>query len=128
MQLRRNGTDPIINEDMLVEALDVTVKSDTIQQVQSGAFMLVLDAWDRKVTRDQFIAALGASQSLVDAVARVSLMMNVKKAHARNGGLSDVDIETALHGCHDTAKTANVECLKMVHLLKQCPLSEDPIH
>lgn len=128
MQLRRNGTDPIINEDMLVEALDVTLTSETIQQVQSGAFMLVLDAWDRKVTRDQFIAALGASQAMIDSVARVSLMANVKRAHARNDGLSNVDIETALQGCMDGAKTANVECLKMAHLLKQCPLSEDPIH
>lgn len=128
MQLRHNGTDPIINEDMIIEALDCTLTSETIQQVQSGAFMLVLDAWDRKVTRDQFIAAVGAAQALVDAVARVSLMSNVKRCHAGKGGISDVDIETAAHGCMEMAKKSNLECVNMARLLKQCPLSEDAIH
>lgn len=128
MQPRREGIDPLIDESILIEALDVTISSETIQQIQSGAFLLVLDAWDRKVTRDQFIAALGAAQALIDSVARVSLMSNVKRHQARSGAVTPADIESAVHGCMEMAKDSNRECLKMAQLLKQCATKEDPIH
>jgi hypothetical protein len=128
MQPRRNGIDPIIDEDMVCAALDVTPNRENARQVQSGAFMLVVDAFDRKVTRDQFIATIGAATSLIDAVARVSLMVNVKNHLSNHGMVTTADVETAAHGCMELARQANVECQKMASLIKKCALAEDPIH
>lgn len=127
MQPRRRGTEALIDEDQMIKALDVTITSESAQQVQSGAYMLLLDAWDRKLTRDQFITAIGTAHQLIDACARISLMSNVKDHYKATGGVSEVDIENALAGCGIIGKQAVIEAVKMGNLLKQLPTHEDPI-
>jgi hydroxypyruvate isomerase len=124
-------TSPTIDEDVMMEALKLPTAEElptSAQRLRSGASMLILDAFDRKVTRDQFLAALGAGVSLIDAIGRHQMLLNVKAFHQDKGVVTNVDIETALHSITQIIETGVSQCTQMAELLRQCPLNEDKVH
>lgn len=115
---------PLIDEDVMVQAL----KTSGGEHVRSGASMLLVDAFDRKATRDQFLAALGAVVGLLDAVSKHELMLNVKRFHDLKGGISLVDIEVTMHSIQEQMEMGCQQCCQMAELFQQCPLDEDKVH
>jgi hypothetical protein len=124
-------TSPVINEDVMMQALQMPDPEElavTATRLRAGANLLLLDAFDRGVTRDQFIAALGATTSLVDAVGRHEMMASVKSFEQRKGVVTKVDIEVALSSIKQMIEVGVDQCTKMAELLRRCPLNEDKVH
>jgi hypothetical protein len=122
---------PVIDEDVMLQALQMPGAEElsvTAVRLRTGASMLILDAFDRKVTRDQFIAALGAAVSLIDAVSRHEMMVSVKRFEQDKRGVTNADIEVALGSIKQMIEVGVDQCTKMAGLLCQCPLNEDKLH
>ena len=123
-------TSPVIDEDVMIEALKEAAPADigeNTKRLRTGAQLLLLDAYDRKVTRDQFIAALGACTSLMDALGRHSMMTNVKDFE-QSGAVTKADIEVTLAGVTKLVQQSTAQCSKMAALVHQCPRDEDRVH
>lgn len=124
-------SDPVIDEDVMMQALQMPGDDElatTATRLRTGAAMLILDAFDRGVTRDQFLAALGAATTLIDAVGRHEIMLATKRFDAEKGVVTKVDVEVALDGIKKIIESGVDQCVKMAELLKQCPLNEDTKH
>lgn len=119
---------PLLNEDVLIQSLSVAPVDNNARQLQSGAFMLVLDAFDRKVTRDDFMTALAAAVGLHDKVGRLSVLTNIRAFAERNGKVSDVDLLAGEKEAQGLVLQAAADCVKMAHLLQKCPNDEDRVH
>lgn len=124
-------TSPTIDEDVMMQVLQIPDAEElavTAQRLRTGASMLILDAFDRKVTREQFIASLGAAVSLIDAASRHEMMTSVKQFEQDKGIVTKVDIEVALGSIKKMIEVGADQCTKMAELLRQCPLNEDKVH
>lgn len=121
-------TSPIVDENMAIHLLTLGHSHDTANAIGTGAFLLLMDAWDRNATRDQFMAAVGAAIMTADRVGRASIAKAVRHFMQSNGDISLVDVEVMVEGTEKLLKEATAECTKMVELLKQCALDEDKIH
>lgn len=124
-------TSPVIDEDVMMQALQMPGADElavTANRLRAGANLLLLDAFDRGVTRDQFLAALGASSSLIDAVSKHEMMTSVKGFEREKGSVTKVDIEVALTSVRQLIEVGVDQCTKMAGLLRQCPLNEDRVH
>jgi hypothetical protein len=121
---------PVIDEKIMLDALTVKhVTGENSRRIQVGASLLLLDAYDRKVTRDQFIAALGAASSLFDSVGRFEMIAAVKSYAKENGNCATlVDIEEALASVTKLVEQFTSQCAKMATLVEQCPKDEDKVH
>lgn len=119
---------PVIDETMMIHLLTLGHSHDTANAIGTGAFLLIMDAWDRNATRDQFMAAVGAAIMTGDRVGRASIAKAVRHFLQANGQISLVDVETMVTGTETLLKEAVAECTKMGNLLKQCALDEDKIH
>lgn len=121
-------TTPIIDERMLLKVLDCTANYEHVERLQQGALMTIIDAYDREVTRDEFITIIQAFSSLVDSVGRLALLHNVKQFVDHHGQATPADIERAQAGVTEMAQNATKVVAEIVERLRQCPLDEDRIH
>ncbi len=124
-------TSPVIDEDVMMQALQLPTSEElavTASRLRTGASMLLLDAFDRDVTRDQFLAAIGAAASLIDAVGKHEIMLSVKTFEKGHGVVTKADIEVALGSIKQMIEVGVDQCTKMAELLRQCPLNEDKVH
>lgn len=122
---------PLIDEAVLIDALkpaDPDQLDENVIKLRSGAALLLVDAFDRKATRDQFIAALGAALGLSDIIARYETMMHVKMFEKEHGCVTKADIEVTMGSILPKVKAYTDQCAKMATLLQQCPLNEDKVH
>lgn len=124
-------TSPVIDENVMIEALQLTQPqplSEQAKRLRTGAALLMLDAYDRKLTRDQFIAALGAAVDLVDMLGRYEAFNNVKAFEIEKGCVTKADLEVALATSTDKIAVCSEQCAKMARLIHQCSLNEDKVH
>jgi hypothetical protein len=122
---------PVIDEDVMIDTLkqiEPEKLPENTMRLRTGASLLLLDAYDRKVTRDQFIAALGSSLDLVDMLGRFEMMNNVKSFREQAGRVTGADIEVTLASVTSKVNMYTDQCSKMAELVQQCPLSEDSVH
>lgn len=124
-------TSPIIDEAVMMDALKMPSEDElavTAKRLRAGASLLLLDAFDRDVTRDQFLAALGAATALMDAVGKHEMLLSVKTFEKNNPVVTKADIEVALSSVKQLIEVGVDQCTKMAELLRQCPLTEDKVH
>lgn len=124
-------TSPVIDENVMVEALKPAAPEDigeNARRLHAGAQLLLLDAYDRKVTRDQFIAAAGAAFFLIDALGRHEMISSVKRFEIDHGIVTKADIEVALAAVVALVQQHAEQCSKMAGLITQCPKDEDKVH
>lgn len=124
-------TSPVIDETVMLQALKVPTPghmSENTLRLRTGATLLLLDAFDRRVTRDQFIAALGAATELTDMLGRFETMLNVKAFLADKGAVTAADVEVTLARVTTKIGIATAQCASMATLVHQCPTDEDRVH
>jgi hypothetical protein len=120
-------TSALINEEMMVKALSCTARADNETQLATGSLMMLLDAFDRKVTRDQFVAAATAAMTCLDNIGRLCMITAVSDYVRANGGLTLVDIEVARDSATKLLTSSTGQVLKMAQLLTQLPEDGDRI-
>lgn len=120
-------TSTIINEDQMLANLSVEASAANLQQLQTGACMVLLDAYDRKLTREQAEVYIRHSLHLFDVAGRFHAFNNAMAHYKETGAVTEVDLLQALAGCEGLVKKAVAEIIKLAHLLPECPDDKDTV-
>lgn len=122
---------PLIDEDVMFAALKPTATEqlgENAARLRAGASLLMLDAYDRNVTRDQFIATMIPAVAFLDMLSKFEMMNSVKKFELNHGCVTKADIETSLGEIVSHLSTCLQQCTEMAKLIQHCPLDEDQVH
>jgi hypothetical protein len=121
------GCDPLIDEEFMVEALSTKVSPQTIARLQTGAMLLLIDAYDRKTTRGEFAQIADCAVKAYAQAAKLWLMTNIKESD--DGGFLTTDAIGEAQ-CALIASVADLtnNARDLACLLKQCPIKEDKVH
>ena len=123
-------TSPLLDEDAIIATLDLLPANNEAEanRVATGALMLIIDAVDRKATRQQLLVAVGSALELVDALGRHQTVHRLVAHIQEAGPITAADMAGAEQSVAELVRTKGNECIKMARLLKQCPLNEDKVH
>lgn len=119
--------DPLIDEEGILELLSVPVQANTIGALQAGAVQALLDLYDRKVTREEFIKSAAPCIELHAQAAKLWLLNNITRVYA-DGELDEERLKRAHDGLTAITTTAASRVHDIVSKLVECPTSEDKIH
>lgn len=112
-----------VKEEIMIANLKMDARAENETAIATGCLLLLLDAFDRKVTRDQFLAAATAALQCNDNVGRVAALTAVAEFINSNGGMTRVHLEQARQDVKVFLQKSTAQCLAMAELLTQ--LSED---
>src|ERR1700737_2556440 len=105
--------DPILNEEAITQALDTVVDLQTINRLHAGALMSIVDAWDRKILRDEFVVLVDAAMKLTEHTAKLWLIHKVKEAHSKQR-VNEAALLKATHDIKVNASGALNELSRLV--------------
>lgn len=122
-------TSSILNEDLILEYLKPKeINDEALLRLNGAARMLLIDAFDRKVTRDQFIAVIETAGQLAHAVSRRMMMQGVRDFANEHGAVTRLVIEQTIDHLDKQMDAFGKQGAQVVQLLKQCPEDGDRIH
>lgn len=119
---------PKLDENHMMAALRAPVTLETLRLLQTGAFMLILDAYDRKATRENMITAVSAATTLLTQLGKFYMVEQINEVRDIVDGVSPVQIEEARHGVRKLLGDAVRDAIAMAQLLQQCSEDEDRVH
>jgi hypothetical protein len=119
--------DPVIDENLIVDLLDVPPSPDTARQLMAGATMLLIDAYDRQISRDYFVSVVHNAMSLHTYAGQYGAVTNTQRLLA-DGKLSAEVLVTSSDAAVRLLNQYIALCLRQAHLLRECPLSTDRVH
>ncbi len=126
-------TDPLIHEPSLLDTLDCTCGTDNTQRLQAGALMGLINAYDRQLTRDSFVAIAGTALALHTQMAKLYLLRSVRESFrvAVNTD-NENEFESALRSSYNdifsAAHEAHGEMRHLVKMVTECPTTQDKVH
>jgi hypothetical protein len=119
--------EPLIDENATLLMLRQPVTMDTLPYIQSAALQVLVDLYDRKVTRENFGLYAGRCVGLYATLAKLAVLANTRyfldqdKLTAEN---IDASAEKLIEA--STKMTSQVE--KTLALLMECPTPQDPVN
>lgn len=120
-------SDPLLDEDGIVQLLQSPIEVDNIHRLQAGAMQALLDIYDRKVTRQEFINLSSPVVALFGQAAKYWMLNNIKMAHDERL-LDDNQFQIAESGMQDLMRKQCETVIEIVRRLQSCPTSLDKIH
>lgn len=122
--------DPILDEEHILEVLGLPTDaspSATCARLQTGALMALIDAYDRRATRDQFIVI--ASEALaLHTIAGKSLMLASTHELFREEALTEASFLTASASAADITSGKVAALIEIVQRLSKCPTTKDVVN
>lgn len=119
--------DPIMDEENIRLLLSSPPGLDNIGMIQCGAAQALLDMYDRKVTRAEFVEHASKCLALYAQCAKLWLINNVEIAHTAQP-LDHEAFERARTGISDIIRAQSMALIEQVKRLEQCPTSQDKVH
>ncbi len=119
--------DPVLDEDLMVDLIEVDPTPDAAQRLMAGAMMLLVDAYDRKVTRENFNAIVTTAVALHGYAAQYGCLCVTQRLF-RDGKLDDLTLTNSVETLRKfVVRNAEIGA-KQARLLRDCPLSDDKVH
>ncbi len=119
--------DPVLDEDYIIELLRVPVKAATIDRIQAGAVQALMDLFDRKCTRDEFLSLASRCISLYGQTAKMWMLSNIAVVH-EEGTLDKKTFDVAIKGLEQIIRVQSEAVVEIVQRLQMCPSSRDKVH
>jgi hypothetical protein len=107
--------DPLFDENHILSLLSVPINRDNIDAVQAGAVQALMDLYDRKVTREEFVACLAPCLVLYGQAAKLWILHNVKDVHDA-GYLETEKFDEASEGLCDSMRK---HCETVIEIVKR---------
>ncbi len=120
-------TDPVLHEDTIMDALDCTAEHTNTGRLQAAAMLCLIDAYDRKLQREHFVALASAALGLHTQIGKLYMMTSVRE-NEEIGVLDHDMLNKAVFGVHLAAGTAHMELFKLMQKIIACPTSADKVH
>lgn len=119
--------DPILDEDLIVSILQCPIKPDTVNRIQSGAMQAMVDLFDRKPTRDEFISLSAPCVALYGQAAKLWMLSNIQQVYDA-GELDGSRFLVATSSLEDIIRKQCETVIEIVKRLQLCPTSQDRVH
>lgn len=120
--------DPLFDEDHIIHLLQSPVKVENIDLLQSGTVQTICDLFDRKATREEFIAGLALGLQLYGMLAKFWLLDNIEETTKQfDGHLPQEKWDSARSTSVAVITEQRKSMIDLVERLKQCPTAKDPI-
>lgn len=119
--------DPILDEDTIVALLKSPISAQTVVRIQSGAMQALMDLYDRKVTREEFVTLASPCVALHSSAARMWLLANVERVYD-NDKLDDDAFKQANESLEALIRVQSETVIEIVKRLKMCSTSQDVVH
>lgn len=119
--------DSILDEALLVKCLKQEVIPENARSIMDGALAAVVDGYDRKVTRDEFMVLLSTSMTAYGAFARLACLKSLEISWKAEK-VDAVALKTAEDYLTTLAKENISALTEFVERLVQCPNTGDKVH
>lgn len=119
--------DPVLDENLILEALQRVPSYSNIGALQQGALQSLIDMYDRKMTREQFLHNAATAVSLYGQTCKLWMLGQMREAFD-NGDLDIARIMQAEGALVAIMRKQTSELTEIVEQLKQCPTSQDAVH
>lgn len=126
-KVRRRGTNPLLSERYIIDVLSVAVGPESIMHLRSAIMSPLVAAYDRRITRDEFIEMIDDALKMRDALGRLEMLISIDNLMQ----IDDFDAEKvreALTGLTNTAEAKRASMIKRMELIAQLPCEDDPIN
>ena len=120
-------SNPVLNEDYILNLLSSPISKDTVHRLQDGAVQTLLDLYDRKVTREEFILNAGPCVLLYGQTAKYWALCTIYEQVLTDTITKD-DYRNIILQLESNIKEQKFTVASVVERLKQCPLEKDPIN
>lgn len=119
--------DPVFDEALIMDLLKSSVNRENTGRIQQGAVHLLVDLYDRGVTRDEFTTAASLSLSLYAQCAKLWVLGNIEEVH-QSGDLSPQRFKIAADQLEEIIRRQCIDAIEIVKRLQECPTSQDKVH
>lgn len=119
--------DPVLDEEMIADLLKCPISPENVGRIQAGAMQALMDLYDRKATRDEFIAMATPCVALYGQTSKLWLLANVRMVFD-SGDLDTNRFEQAQTGLSDIIRVQCETVIEIVKRLRMCPTSQDKVH
>ena len=116
-----------LNEDLVVAMLSASPAAEHGENLRTAALMVLLDAYDRHVTRDSFFDTAKNALQLNEMMGRLESITGVHSSLKANL-LTAEKLQEAVSVVTGHADTCRKSLLKDMSLLMQCPEDDDTKH
>ena len=116
-----------LHEELIVAMLGTTPSSEHGENLRTAALMVLLDAYDRKVTRDSFFDTARHALQLNEMMGRLESISGVHASMKANL-LTAEKLQEAVSVVTGHADTCRKSLIRDMALLMQCPEDEDAAH
>ena len=120
-------TDPILYEPSIMQTLDCAAEVDNVQRLQAACMLSLVDAYDRKLTRDEFIVLCDAAVTLHTQMGKLYMIDSISNNY-KFGHLDGPMIERAEAGLNISCTATHAELHRLMKRIVSCPTSEDQVH
>lgn len=118
---------PVFDEAYIVHLLRAPPAPDSLAAIQSGAMQALIDMYDRKATREEFIDNASTCVALYGQCAKLWMLRNVQDTYDR--GLLDRDqFKVADDGIADLIRKQAESVIEIIKRLQMCAEDEDKVH
>jgi hypothetical protein len=111
---------------MILECLEVPVKTENIGAIQSGAIMAIVDAFDRQIERNHFVMLCDYAMTLHGALGRMYTLLSMRQL-AVSEDLNTGTIDHAVERLTEHAVMKQVQLRELMGKVAQCPTANDPV-
>lgn len=118
--------DPLLDEIEIMQDLHTPVTVSAVARLQQASVGVMMDIYDRKVTRDHYCAMLGPCISMYGAMAKLYVLNNVRKSFYK-GQVNAENLDEAIAELESNARSHIEHVKKVLAELRECPTSADPI-
>lgn len=119
--------DPVLDEDNILGLLQLPITIETVNAIQAGAAQALIDLFDRKVTRQEFMDEASTCLSLYGQTAKLWMLASMERAHHETG-IDEMAFRRAEEGITKLIGRDVDRVVTLVKRLQECPLSEDKVH
>jgi hypothetical protein len=119
--------DPVNDENMILELLRSPIKAETAGRLQSGAVQALIDIYDRKTTREEFLQMAAPCVALYGQVCKLWILQSIQSVF-EDGDLDKERFDKAREGLEDVIRVQAESVIEIVKRLQMCPTSQDAVH
>ncbi len=120
-------TDPVLHEETIMDTLDCLPVPENTGRLQAAALLSLLDAYDRKLTRENFVTLASAAMALHTQVGKLYMIDSVRENNLI-GVLDTGMLDKATAGVRSMTEDAHTELFRLMRKVVSCPTSEDKVH
>lgn len=122
------GKDALLDEQQLADMLSAQVgDASGSERLQHAGVFLIMDAWDRNLTREEFMTALAAGMGLHSLCGKHNLLIQVFNHHI-NGTLDAALLQNTRAFTADQIAKSQADAVAVLSRIRQCATSDDVVH